>query len=491
MAKRAMDRYASFTQLRAALDAIGAASTPSTSRLPSIAVLPFANPSADKENEYFGDGLAEEILNALTRLPGLRVVARASAFAFRGREHEVGSIVEKLGVTSVLHGSVRRSGNRIRVSAQLIDVRDESQLWSERYDREMRDVFDIQDEIAQAIVESLKVQLGARTGQPLVKRYTENPVAHSLYLKGNFHLYQLTTEAVEKGRAYLEQALALEPRHAPAWVQLADYYIAGCFAGRAPATELWPRAKDAAQRAVESDPEYADAHAAVGFVAGVSEYRWADAMRHLDTALRLNAGSGRTHLWRSQVLMPMGRSEQSLESAAQAVALDPLFLLYRAVHGNRLLNRGAYEAAADGALQDLDIDPHFPLATMNLAHAYVGMGRHHEAIALMEKNLDSPRSHRTLDMGLLSWSYVAVERRADAERFVGRLEGERQQAHVPGSTLALATLGLGDHAGALRWLEASVAERDANLINVVADPYFEPLHAEPRYRSLLRRMNLA
>jgi tetratricopeptide (TPR) repeat protein len=173
------------------------------------------------------------------------------------------------------------------------------------------------------------------------------------------------------------------------------------------------------------------------------------------------------------------------------VALDPLFLLYRAVHGNRLLNRGAYEAAADGALQDLDIDPHFPLATMNLAHAYVGMGRHHEAIALMEKNLDSPRSHRTLDMGLLSWSYVAVERRADAERFVGRLEGERQQAHVPGSTLALATLGLGDHAGALRWLEASVAERDANLINVVADPYFEPLHAEPRYRSLLRRMNLA
>jgi tetratricopeptide (TPR) repeat protein len=263
-----------------------------------------------------------------------------------------------------------------------------------------------------------------------------------------------------------------------------------CFRGLAPATELWPRAKEAALRAVESDPEFADAHAAVGFVAGVSAYQWTDAMRHLDTALRLNAGSGRTHLWRSQVLMPMGRSQQSFESVAQAVALDPLSLLYRAVHGNRLLNRRAYEAATEGALQDLDIDPHFALAIMNLAHAYVGMGRHDEAIALLEAELNSPRSHRTLDMGLLSWSYVAVGRRGDAEQFVGRLERERQQAHVPGSTLALATLGLGDHAGALRWLEASVAERDVNLINVVADPCFEPLHGEPRHQSLLRRMNL-
>ena len=234
------DRYRDMAELRAALAEAKAAPP---SEQPSIAVLPFANLSADKENEYFSDGLAEEILNALTQLPGLRVVARASAFAFRGREHAIAEIGEKLSVTSVLNGSVRRSGNRIRVSAQLISVRDESQLWSERYDREMRDVFDIQDEIAQAIVEKLKIKLGTKSGQPLVKRYTENPEAHSLYLKGNFHLYHFTPDELAKGKAYLEKAVALEPSHAPAWLQLADYYIAACFQGHAPSWEQWPRAR--------------------------------------------------------------------------------------------------------------------------------------------------------------------------------------------------------------------------------------------------------
>ena len=218
--KAPRDRYQSIADVKTALAELE--ETPAAEQ-PSIAVLPFANLSADQENEYFSAGLAEEILNALTQLPGLRVVARASAFAFRGREHAITEIGEKLSVSSVLNGSVRRSGNRIRVSAQLINVRDESQLWSESYDREMRDVFDIQDEIAQAIVEKLKVKLGTKSGQTLVKRYTENPEAHSLYLKGNFHLYHFTPEELQKGKVCLEQAVALEPNHAPAWVQLAEF----------------------------------------------------------------------------------------------------------------------------------------------------------------------------------------------------------------------------------------------------------------------------
>ena len=159
---------------------------------PSIAVLPFANLSAEKEQEYFGDGLAEEILNALTQVPGLRVIARASAFAFRGRENAIAEIGDRLKVTHVLHGSVRRAGSRIRVTAQLVNVSDETQLWAERYDRELRDVFDIQDEIAQAIVAQLKVTLGAKADTPLVKRYTENLEAHNLYLRGTFHVHRLT-----------------------------------------------------------------------------------------------------------------------------------------------------------------------------------------------------------------------------------------------------------------------------------------------------------
>src|SRR5258708_11969149 len=237
--KAPAERFQTVAEVRVALEGAVA----KREQQPSIAVLPFANLSADKDNEYFSDGLAEEILNGLTPLPGLRVIARASAFAFRGREHAIAEIGEKLSVGSVLHGSVRRSGSRIRVNVQLINVSDESQLWSERYDREMRDVFDIQDEIAQAIVEKLEVKLGTKSGQPLVKRYTENPEAHSLYLKGNFHLYHFTPEELEKGKVCLEQAVALEPNHAPAWVQLAEVYIASCFQGHAPPREQWPKAK--------------------------------------------------------------------------------------------------------------------------------------------------------------------------------------------------------------------------------------------------------
>ncbi|MBS1858692.1 MAG: protein kinase [Acidobacteria bacterium] len=206
------DRFQTAAEARSALEL---AACSRSSRGPSLAVLPFSNLSADKDNEYFSDGLAEEILTALTQVPGLRVIARASAFAFRGREDAIAQIGEKLQVSSVLHGSVRRSGNRIRVSAQLINVADETQIWSQRYDREMRDVFDIQDEIAQAIVSQLKIKLGARSGRPLVKRYTENLEAHSLYLKGSFHLHRLTNEEMEAGREYLERAVALEPSTHP------------------------------------------------------------------------------------------------------------------------------------------------------------------------------------------------------------------------------------------------------------------------------------
>ena len=479
------DRYQSIADVRAALAELE--ETPANEQ-PSIAVLPFANLSADKENEYFSDGLAEEILDALTQLPGLRVVARASAFAFRGREHAIAEIGQKLSVASVLNGSVRRSGNHIRVTAQLISVRDESQMWSERYDREMRDVFDIQDEIAQAIVEKLKVKLGTKCGQTLVKRYTENPEAHSLYLKGNFHLYHFTPEELQKGKACLEQAVALEPNHAPAWLQLAEFYIASCFQGHASPREQWPKAIEAAQRAVTADPEFADAQAAVGFVAALSEYMWAEALSRFDTALRLNPTSARTHFWLSQVQMPMGRSQESWNSTQRAVELNPLFVLYRSVSAERFLLRREYERAADHALQILDIDPKFAMARGILGQAYSRMGRHEEGIALLEKALKTSLFYQ---MGFLSWAYGAAGRRADAERFVAELEEERRRKYVPAATLAFAVLGLGDVAGALKWIEQAFEERDPNLIYVPASPDFDRLRSEPRFRSLMRRMNLA
>jgi tetratricopeptide (TPR) repeat protein len=357
----------------------------------------------------------------------------------------------------VLHGSVRRSGNRIRVSAQLIKVADESQLWSERYDREMRDVFDIQDEIAQRIVEKLKVHLDTKAGQRLVRRYTENPEVHSLYLRGIFHMSHLfaSAEEMEKSRTCLEQVVAAEPGHAPAWVQLADYYIAGCFAGRAQPRELWPRARNAASRAVLADPEFADAQAAVGVICAWSEHKFAEAISRVDAAVRLNPASARAHLWRSQVQLPAGRAQESLESARRAVDLDPLFPLYRQAFADRLLFCSDYEGAAEQALQLLELERDHGSAYCILGDAYSRMGRHEEGVALLEKGMSSSLGH-TIHIGFVNRAYVAAGRRAGAERFVAALEEKRLRLPVPAATIAFATLGLGDLPGTLRWIEQAM-----------------------------------
>ena len=484
--KNPADRFQSAADLRAALDV---AARSRTARGPSLAVLPFANLSADKENEYFSDGLAEEVLNALTQIPGLRVIARASAFAFRGRENAIAEIGEKLQVTSVLHGSVRRAGNRIRVSAQLINVADESQIWSERYDREMRDVFDIQDEIAQAIVAQLKVKLGGRSSGPLVKRYTENLEAHSLYLKGSFHLRRLTNEEMKRGREYLEQAVALDPLYAPAWVHLADYHIATAHRGAVVPLSQWPHARVAAAKAQEADPNFADAYAALGFVQAVSEFRWEEGMRGLDTALRMNPACSFAHFWRAHLLASLGRIGEALQVAHRAVELDPLQVLFRAYSALYCLMMGQTEHAREHSLQALDVNPNYPFALLTLGETHSLMGRHEEAIRCLEATRPVlPPSY--FYVGFLSLAYIRAGRRDDAERLRASLEDRRGSEYISPATLAFIAVSLGDVESGFRFAAEAVVERDPNLNFFIRSPYFQPLHSDPRYPTLLGSMNL-
>jgi len=481
------ERFQSASAVHAALEKVAVAKP--AEKPPSIAVLPFANLSADKENEYFSDGLAEEILNALTQLPGLRVIARASAFVFRGQEHAIAEIGERLKVASVLHGSVRRAGSRIRVNVQLINVSDESQLWSERYDREMRDIFDIQDEIAQAIVETLKVKLGTRAGQPLVKRYTENLEAHSLYLKGNFHLYRFTAEDLEKGRECLEKAVALEPGYAPAWVQLVDYHIARSFFHVLPLQE-WPKALEAARRAVAADETLAEAHAALGWVEALSEYRWQEALHRFATALRLNPASARTRFWHSTTLHCLGRAEESLAEAQRAVELDPLSLLFREIIAIFCMWSGRQDRAVEHLRHALDINPDYPGAIAELGEAYSRLGRHEEGIALLEKARQLLIGEY-YPLGFLGWAYVHAGRPTDAERFLAELEEKRRRQYVPAGTIAFVTLALDDVDAAFRWADKAIQERDPGLPYLIRAPEFRALRGDLRYQDLLRRMNLA
>ena len=487
MAKESAARFQSIAEVRSALEQ--GAAPEAFEPAPSIAVLPFVNLSADKDNEYFGDGLAEEILNALTGLPGLRVIARASAFSFRGRENAIAEIGHKLQVGNVLHGSVRRAGNRVRVSAQLIRVRDESQVWSERYDREMADVFDIQDEIAQAIVAQLKIKLGAKSGRPLVRRYTENLEAHSLYLKGSFLWYRFTPEEVKKGREYLEQAVALEPGHAPALFNLADTYIGAAHWGELPAIECWAKARMFFERARDADPEFADAYAGLGAVKAFGSHLWEDGLHELDAAVQINPQTARPYFWRGVVLHSMGRGERALADFNRAVELDPLFTLYRVYVAYERLWMGQPDVAAEHARQTLEIDPSYHPGLLTLGEAYSQMGRHEEGIALAERGAQlAPPALMTT--AFLAFAYVRAGRRSDAEHLRAELEETRRTRYLPTGTLAFVAAALDDVESAFRYAEEAVAAYDANFNCLLRTPYAQALKSDPRYRDLLHRMNL-
>jgi adenylate cyclase len=254
---------------------------------PSIAVLPFVNISGDKEQEYFSDGLAEEIINALTKIQGLKVIARTSAFAFKGKDQDITKIAEALRVNTILEGSVRKSGKRIRVTAQLITASDGSHLWSERYDQELTDVFAIQDEISQAIAEKLRVRLSVH--QPLVKRYTENMEAYNLYLKGRYHLEKFTPEALDKSKNYFEQAIAIDPKYALAWSELADYYaVVGAVYGYIQPRTAYAKCSHAIEKVLELDDTLPEPYAIRGALRAF-DYDWEEAERDFHHALELKS----------------------------------------------------------------------------------------------------------------------------------------------------------------------------------------------------------
>ena len=383
LAKSPADRFPTMAAVRQALEdaSKSAAAQPHAA---SIAVLPFTNLSADKENEYFSDGLAEEILNALGAVPGLRVIARSSAFAFKGRQEDVRTIGKALSVEHVLEGSVRKAGSRIRVTAQLVEVRNASQVWSERYDRQLDDVFAIQDEIAQSIVSTLKVRL-AETGQPLVKRYTSNLEAHNLYLRGSFHLYRMTPDDQSKGRHYLESAVAAEPRHAFAWVELVNTYYSRAIQAAASPLEELPKALEAARRAVAADDSLAEAHGSLGFILGSYEYDWPAAMAALRKGLALNPDSSKVHFSYACLLLVTGSSERSLLEFEKARETDPLSALCNMCVAYIYCIVGRYEDSIDRSRQALEIVPNFYMAFATLGLAYSSLGRHDEAIEWLEK----------------------------------------------------------------------------------------------------------
>ena len=348
--------------------------------IPSIAVLSFADMSPEKDQDYFCEGMAEEIINALAGLEGLQVSARTSSFKFKGQALDATEIGTQLKVSSILEGSVRKAGNRLRITAQLINVDDGFHLWSERYDRTMDDVFEVQDEITQSVVEKLKVKLLGGADTPLVKRPTDNVEAYNLILQGRYHLVRATEATLEKRLACFTQALALEPTYAQAQAGIATVQVFRGMVSLAAPHTVMPEAKEAALGALALDETAADAHLALAYVLHYYEWDWAGAEREYGRALALNPGDAQARTAYAGLLADTGRVDEAVAEARSAVERDPVSALPRFSLAQVFVAARRFEEAIAVAHAAIELDPSFPSSFQALGWGMVGLGRYDEAV---------------------------------------------------------------------------------------------------------------
>ena len=452
---------------------------------PSIAVLPFANLSADPEQEYFSDGLAEEIINALTQVSGLKVIARTSAFAFKGKNEDIRKIAETLGVTNVLEGSVRRAGGRIRVTAQLIQATDGTHLWSQRYDREMVDVFAIQDEISAAIADQLKVRLTDR------KHSARSVAAYEAYLEGRYHSQKASPADLAKALSCFERAITLDPNYAPAYHGMAEYYWIVAIVGLADPRILLPKVAAAARRALELDGTMAESHAMLGAVSLALDYDVAEAERHIRRALELNSVALSVSCAYGQWYLPaLGRLDEAVEVMNRALGQDPLSPALRLAKGWNLACSRRYEEAVEEFQRALDVDPNNLGAQFYLALTRLQQKHFEEALAITE-NVVRERGRWSLPLFALGMAHAKAGHIEEARGLLAELMEPASRTYVPARLIAELCGALGELDLAFEWTHKAVDQRDPHMLTVTGDPNFDPLRSDLRYPALLKKMNLA
>ena len=485
-------RYQSVTDLLTELRAVrsgpdaATATTTVMDDVPSIAVLPFRNMSADPEQEYFCEGMAEEIINALTALEGLHVASRTSAF--KARDYDIAEIGVRLKVGAVLEGSVRKAGNRLRVTAQLINVGDGYHLWSDRYDRDMDDVFAVQDEITQAVVEKLKVKLLGEQNAPVIKRPTDNLEAYNLYLQGRYYCTRLTGAALEKGLERFTQALALEPTYAQALAGIAQVQTLRAMLSFSSPHTVMPEAKESALKALAFEETVFDAHSALAVVLHYYEWNWAGAEQAYRRALELGPGDTFARSHYGVLLGQLGRADESVTEGRAAVGRDPVAPFSRFMLALILMMARRFDSAITEAQAAIELESGYHPFHWGLAWALAGVARYDDAVAacrqatIVAPGDPGPRALLGLMLGLAGRSQEALTILADLER-------RRTKEYVGGVLLAYVSLGLGDHVQAISWLQQAAEERDGLITYLNTLFLFDPLRSDPRFQALLRKMN--
>jgi len=454
---------------------------------PSIAVLPFTNMSPDRDQDYFCEGMAEDILNALTKVDGLRVVARASSFRFAGKSHDVAHVGEALEVDHILEGSVRTAGNRLRVTAQLIRVDDSSHLWSQRYDRQKEDVFAIQDEISEHIVDALRVRLVGESRTEPGRRHTDDVEAYHLFLKGQHNWYRRESDSLQKAAAFFEEAARKDPAYALAHVGLANAYSSLGYYGMEPTAAL-ERARGAVERALALDDRLGEAHAARGLMQMWLLWDWDGAERSFKASIERSPEYVLGRCWYSFLLGSTARPAEGVRMAESALALDPLSPYVITCVGQSLFSGGENERAIEVVRGALDMEPGFLYTHWVLGGACARSGRHEEALSVLEKAvaLSGRASHY---LGWLAHACGAAGRHEQGLAIVEELTERAGREYVAPTFLAWAFAGLGEREKALAWVERAFEARSPPLTMHHAT-LLGDLRSEERFREIRRRMKL-
>jgi eukaryotic-like serine/threonine-protein kinase len=502
LAKMPEQRFASAAEFGEALDPsiVAPAAPPGFA---SVAVLPFTNLSPGAESEYLSDGISEELIQALSAVPGLRVVGRTSAFACKGLREDVRVLGERLRVDVVVDGSVRVGGDRVRVAAQLVSAADGYQLWSARYDRVAGDTFVLQDELAATIGAVLRARLapggesagaGVPPSAPTVvtpPTARRDPRAHDAYLRGRYHWNKRTPAAIRRGIEYLEQAAALAPDDAPIHAALADAHLTLALYGSAPAADAMPRARASADRALALDERCAEAHAALATLRALYDWAWQASDAAFERAILLQPNYPTAHHWRAMhQLAPQGRLAAARRSLERARELEPLSAPVLTSEAVLDIFARDFEAARRRLLRTLELEPGFAAAHYFLGQARLLSGAHEEALTALERAVElSGRSGETV--AGLGWALAVAGRRDEALALLEELTRGGGASYISPARVAQVHLGLGDRAQALDWIERALAGRATELAWLGVQPMFDSLRDEPRFQAVLERIDLA
>jgi len=459
----------------------------------SIAVLPFEDLSPQKDQEYFCDGLADELINRLTNIESLKVPARTSAFSFKEKDLDIQEIGEKLNVNMILEGSLRKAGDKLRITVQLVNVSDGYPLWSEKYERDEEDIFALQDDISLAIVDKLKLRLLGGEKEKIVKRHTEDLEAYNLYLRGLFFWNKRDSESMKKGMACFQQAIEKDPTYAVAYVGLADSYNALGLWGFLPPRDAFPRAKALAEKALEIDDTLAGAHASLGYICLYYDWDRTAAESSLRRAIELNPNSSSAHYWHSCYFISKGQFDEAIIAAKKALELDPLSLYMRTILGDWLRLAGRLDEAEEEIGKVLEMDPTFGSAHHFIGFVYIQRGNYKEALASFQKAFKFTGGV-PWSLGWLGFTYGISGEKDKAEKVFQDLLDLSKERYIHPTTMTSIYMGLGKLDEIFEWFDKALNERDPILALIKywqASPEHEKSYrSDPRFKALLKKIGL-